>query len=144
MAYINWKEQKNGVPLRLFTRNEFETIRGNKEGLTGNGPKENVLGINIRETKEEDMDVVEKGFGGLNTFVRFPNEFKWDVMEDGTKFIPLYCFAEWVMENTCVRSGDLSSFYGNDCFRGMSLSTTGAYKSTKIGFRLCYEIEHEE
>jgi hypothetical protein len=78
----------------------------------------------------------------MNTFVRFPNKFEWDVMEDNTKFIPLNFFAEWVMEKTCIRSGDLSSFYGDNCFRGTPLDTTGAYKSTKIGFRLCYEVDH--
>jgi hypothetical protein len=144
MAYLNWKEKITGVPLRLFTKDEFETVRQKGTLLSDNQLIPNALGINLRRSRKVDMDVIDKGVGGPNIFVRFPKKIQWDIMEDGTKFIPLNFFAEWVMEKTCVRSGDLSSFNGDNCFRGMSLVTTGAYKKTKIGFRLCYEIEHEE
>jgi hypothetical protein len=140
MAYLNWKERITGLSLRLFKKNEFENIRRKGILLNTNSGKTDKLGFKIGPTRKIDMDV--KGTGGHDTFVKFPGEFTWDLMEDGTKFIPLNFFAEWVMEKTCVRSGDLSSFYGDNCFRGAPLDTTGAYKSTKIGFRLCYEVEH--
>lgn len=140
MAYLNWKEKIIGAPLRLFTKDEFETIRRKGEVLAKGYDDNNALGLKISTFIEPDMNV--KGSGDHNTFVRFPDEFKWDVMEDGSKFILLNYFAEWVMDKTCVRSGNLTSFYGDDCFRGTALDTTGEYKSTKIGFRLCYEVDH--
>ncbi|MCI2282443.1 formylglycine-generating enzyme family protein [Colwellia sp. MSW7] len=140
MAYLNWKEKITGLSLRLFKKNEFENVRRKGILLNTNSGKTDKLGFKIGPIRKIDMDV--KGTGGHNTFVKFPNKFTWDIMDDGTKFIPLNYFAEWVMEKTCVRSGDLSSFYGDDCFRDNILSTTGAYKSTKIGFRLCYEVDH--
>ena len=140
MAYLNWKEKVIGAPLRLFKKDEFETTRRKGEVLAKGYSDNNALGIRTSTFIEPDMNY--KGSGGHNTFVWFPDEFKWDVMEDGSKFILLNYFAEWVMEKTCVRSGNLTSFYGDDCFRGTPLDTTGAYKSTKIGFRLCYEVDH--
>ncbi len=140
MAYLNWKEKITGLSLRLFKKNEFDNIRRKGTLLNTNSGKTDKFGFKVGPSREVDMDV--KGPGAMNTFVRFPNKFEWDVMEDNTKFIPLNFFAEWVMEKTCIRSGDLSSFYGDNCFRGAPLDTTGAYNSTKIGFRLCYEVDH--
>lgn len=139
MAYLNWKEKILGFPLRLFTKEEFQTIRRKGKILPTNSGKTDMFGFKIDPPREVDMDV--KGPGGINTFVTFPSELTWDIIDD-IKFIPLNFFAEWVMEKTCVRSGDLSSFYGDDCFRDDITSTTGAYKNTKIGFRLCYEVDH--
>ncbi len=122
LAFIKWIEKETRTSMKLLSKHEFEQLR-----------KQGVLLSDTRPVLF-DMDVVQ------NT-VTFPHDLKWDNRKDGLKFILLNDFAEWVMERTCVRSGNLTSFYGDDCFRGGALDTTGAYKSTKIGFRLCYEVE---
>ncbi|WP_392340719.1 hypothetical protein [Moritella marina] len=62
--------------------------------------------------------------------------------DSGLNFLKSDSFAEWLQEGTCIRSGNLMSFY-NDDFHTRSkppLNSTGKYKDVKIGFRLCYDL----
>lgn len=148
MAFLNWIEKKTGLPVKLLSKTELESER--EKGVLLNVAKEE-QGDSILPEDEKlkkalvpkimpmpcDVNVVRSG--GLN-WCKFPKQLEWDITPDGLRFLLLNYFAEWVMEKTCIRSGNLTSFYGDDCYRGVSLTTTGAYKNTKIGFRMCYSI----
>lgn len=62
--------------------------------------------------------------------------------DSSLKFLKSDSFAEWLQEGTCIRSGNLKSFY-NDDFHARSKppqDSTGKYKDVKIGFRICYDL----
>jgi len=61
----------------------------------------------------------------------------------GLEFMLSNYFAEWLMEGTSIRSGNLKSFYHNDHIISSRppKGSTGKYKGVKTGFRICYELE---
>ncbi|KXI21746.1 hypothetical protein [Photobacterium sanguinicancri] len=145
MAYLNWFEETRKTPARLLTAHEYSLLRA-KDDITKAQESQasdlNFLNLNSEgdvlfqsnsyiSTDNYPLAVVR--FGNVN---RYTNSF-------GIEFMCSNSFAEWLMEETCIRSGSLKSFYHNDnVIRSRpSASSTGAYKGVKTGFRICYELD---
>lgn len=78
-----------------------------------------------------------------NTVCQFNHSIKKITLDNHLTFYTSNHFAEWLMEKTCIRSGNMKSFH-NDKYVIRStppLDSTGKYKHLKTGFRLCYELD---
>jgi len=142
LAYINWFEKETEVPIRLLRLAEYEELRSPEkisservaivpelEFVDSFG---NILPEHPPYMKEENFQKLTCRFGNTEMYHS----------DQGFNFLESNSFAEWLQEGTCIRSGNLKSFY-NDDFHLRSkppLDSTGKYKGVKIGFRLCYEI----
>ncbi|HCG7071418.1 TPA: hypothetical protein NJ316_002176 [Vibrio parahaemolyticus] len=119
LAFIKWLEVKFGLYTRLMSHKEYIELR--RQG--------NLLLDERKSSFYTESD---------NDSYHFPEEIDWDQLENGIRFVQSNRFAEWTLDRTCIRSGNLTSFYGDDVFRDSPLESTGAYKNVKIGFRVCY------
>ena len=88
----------------------------------------------------------ENEFQALNcVYVREP---EYITHETGLKFVESDDFGEWLFENPegnaacCIRSLSLSAVNGGSCVHRNTQPafSTGKYKHTKVGFRVCYEV----
>lgn len=145
LAYINWRESEQSIPLRLLSFDEYTEIR-----------------------KLDNSDLKSPNFDLANSILRFldledkPFESHPPYREDfdllplcykenlpylscqNLNFVDSDFFAEWLLEGASVRSASLTSFYGGKHVLAQHergpLDSTGKYKHIKIGFRLCYEL----
>ncbi|GHE96756.1 SUMF1/EgtB/PvdO family nonheme iron enzyme [Thalassotalea profundi] len=140
LAYACWKSKQTKAPIRLLTQEEYICIRKQGNLLDWPFDSEKHLSLGIKKPMPVDMDVENLQNLPMFNMVKFPKNVPWVEINGGTRFILLNYFAEWALEGTCVRSGSCTSFYGDDIYRDTNRATTGAYKNTKIGFRLCYEV----
>jgi len=140
LAYACWKSKQTKAPIRLLTQEEYIRIRKQGNLLDWPFESEKHRSLGIKKPMPVEMDVENPHNLPMFNMVKFPKNIPWVEINGGTRFILLSYFAEWALEGTCVRSGNCTSFYGDDIYRDTSRATTGAYKNTKIGFRLCYEV----
>jgi len=145
LAYINWLEEKTGVNIRLLKLDEYQSLR---EGFTPLERQQLHCESDLEFVKPDGTIypshpeyMAEDIFQSLTLrFKNTPNTVKG---LNGLEFVKSHQFDEWLLEGTCIRSGNLMSFY-NDPHILRSCppkGSTGKYKGTKIGFRLCYELE---
>lgn len=125
VAYLGWLERKTGLPVRLLHLDEFKALRA---------PMPKIDSAKIFHCN----DVVHVNLGGHPRCI-FPEKLPWLTDENGTRFLFLNSFAEWVMERTFVRSGCVSSLYGDEQYN-VDPSINYGYKNVKTGFRVCYSI----
>ena len=140
LAYINWFEKEAGVPVRLLNLSEYTVLREPEKIPTEREPV---------FTDLKFIDPFGNVFPGHPPYradfdeltCRFGNTKKLQ-SNSGLSFMKSNSFAEWLLEETCIRSGNLKSFYNDDHIirSGPPLDSTGKYKGLKIGFRLCYEL----
>lgn len=143
IAYLNWLEEHTKVPVRLLTVNEYELLREEENISKKRNPI--VLDLKFINTdgrvfsqhppymSESEFQALTLKFGNLEKHIGI----------SGLEFMRSNCFAEWLMEETCIRSGNLKSFYNDDLIirSRPPRNSTGKYKGVKIGFRVCYELE---
>ena len=148
MHYISWFNQKHDISSRLLTINEFSIVRGDND-------------ISIAFDKDiaphEIMLLTEDATKGMPHRDSYHNEHKYNsILINDKKWInPQYklsfmrsnYFAEWLAEETCVRTGSIEDFYYsyNSSYESLKRSTppldsNGMYKGVKIGFRLIYKL----
>jgi hypothetical protein len=147
LMYAGWFKEKTQLPVRLLTYPEYTAMRENfRESVAINGQEAG--------WKEDYNDVVFFDGKGIpfedhppycdpETFCRFNPSIKKTVLDNGLIFYLSNSFAEWLLEKTCIRTGNLTSF---GCLEYVirdapPLDSTGKYKHTKIGFRLCYDLD---
>jgi hypothetical protein len=142
LAYINFFEQYTKVSARLLNIDEYKSLRAPEAmskirepivtDLEFTDPSGNLFSGHPPYMPEDDFQQLTCKFGNIE----FHNS------ESGLKFMESNCFAEWLIEGTCIRSGSLKSFYNDDyVIRSRPpLNSTGKYKGVKTGFRLCYEL----
>ncbi len=139
LAYLNWFEDNTNIPVRLLTVGEYVSIRA-EESI----PNERKPIVSDLQFIRSDGSVLSDrpSYMADNEFLRFGNTEKV-TNSSGLEFMQSNCFAEWLMEGTCIRSGNLKSFYNDDLIirAGAPCDSTGKYKGVKIGFRICYELE---
>lgn len=142
LAYINWFEKEAGVPVRLLSLSEYTILREPEKIPTERHPVFTDLKFIDpfgRVYPEHPPYMAEEDFQKLTC--RFGNT-KQTQSETGLNFMGSNSFAEWLLEETCIRSGNLKSFYNDDYIVRSKppLESTGKYKGVKVGFRLCYEM----
>ncbi len=142
LAYINWFEKEVGVPVRLLNLSEYTVLREPEKIPTEREPV---------FTDLKFIDPLGRVYAGHPPYMaeddfqkltcRFGNT-KQIQSETGLNFMESYSFAEWLLEETCIRSGNFKSFYNDDFIVRSKppLKSTGKYKGVKVGFRLCYEL----
>jgi hypothetical protein len=142
LAYINYFEQYTKVPVRLLNIDEYKSLRAPEAisqirepvvtDLEFTDPSGNLFTGHPPYMDEDDFQKLTCRFGNIDL----------QNSESGLSFMKSNCFAEWLIEGTCIRSGNLKSFYNDDyLIRSRApLNSTGKYKGVKIGFRLCYEL----
>lgn len=146
VRYIKWYQDVTGVAVRLLTLNEYKAIREvntlhgrdaskydkRRDIIFYNEQNEPYQGHPPYMGREEFDDLV----------FRFSPKFKESEFGNDLKFYSSNFFAEWLVEKTCIRSGNLKGFYNDDLVvrSPPPCDSTGKYKSLKIGFRLCYEL----
>jgi hypothetical protein len=145
LAYLNWIEKEKGLRVRLLRADEYNELRSKYKpnddlSLYRNTDLEfvNTQGVIY---KSHPPYMTEDDFQNLT--LRFKNTPKLINGKGNLKFIHSKNFAEWLLEGTCIRSGNLASFYGDSHILRCSppKDSTGKYKGTKIGFRLCYDLD---
>ncbi len=154
MAYCSWYCREYNLPVRLLTAKEYKELRCKA------GPIVHQSFIQIDYPEKQKLPVFEYRndliFSGpqgdydghppyLNDFdglkLRFKPNLKFLSLNNNNFFVDSNDFAEWVVERTCVRSGNLKNFRGSDDIRmDAPLDSTGKYKHLKIGFRLCLDV----
>lgn len=91
--------------------------------------------------------MAEQDFQNLKCiYVREPEYIYHD---SGLKFVESDDVGEWLFENPygkeacCIRSLSLGAVNGGECVQRNTqpASSTGKYKYTKVGFRICYEVK---
>ncbi len=142
LAYINWFEKEVGVPVRLLRLSEYAVLREPEKIPIERHPVFTDLKFIDtfgRVYSEHPPYMAEDDFQRLTC--RFGNT-KQIQSEADLKFMESNSFAEWLLEETCIRSGNLKSFYNDDLIIRSKppLESTGKYKGVKVGFRLCYEM----
>lgn len=139
LKYISWFNKKHCANTRLLSYEEYKKISPNKQ-------KENCEWVNDIEflydkkvTKEPPPYMEEEKF--QNIIMRFSEDLEF-IKFNEINFINSDRFAEWVLEKSCIRSKTLTSFYGDNAIimSAPPLTSSGKYKYTKIGFRLCYDL----
>lgn len=149
LMYAGWFKEKTQLPVRLLRYPEYTAMRENfRESVAINGQEEG--------WKEDYNDVVFFDGKGIpfeghppycgefdNMVCKFNPSIKKTVLDNGLDFYLSNSFAEWLLEKTCIRTGNLTSF---GCLEYVirdapPLYSTGKYKHTKIGFRLCYDLD---
>ncbi|QUM79209.1 hypothetical protein HWV01_02145 [Moritella sp. 5] len=143
LAYLNWFEANTEIPARLLTVNEYELIRAEEKISKTQKNTASDLKFVDRDGKvfpEHPAYMAEGEFQALD--LKFGNIDK-HINSFGLEFMQSNYFAEWLMEGTSIRSGNLKSFYNNDHIIRCCppKSNTGKYKGIKTGFRICYELE---
>ena len=75
------------------------------------------------------------------------NDKKWIEPKSKLSFMRSDYFAEWLADETCVRTGTIKDFYYSYASSYDSLAkskppldSNGMYKGVKIGFRLIYKL----
>jgi hypothetical protein len=142
LAYINWFEKETSVPVRLLNLSEYTTLREPENIKTDRNFAATDLEFidNLGNVLPEHPPYMpEDHFQEL--ICRFGNIEKSQT-SFGLNFMKSNFFAEWLLEETCIRSGNLKSFYGDEYIVRSKppLKSTGKYKGVKVGFRLCYEL----
>ncbi|MGR6780511.1 hypothetical protein [Moritella viscosa] len=143
LAYLDWFEDNSKIPVRLLTVDEYSSIRAEENISKIREPIVSDLHFVSRDGKifpQHPPYMAEDEFQSLA--LRFSNTEKV-TNSSGLEFMQSNYFAEWLMEGTCIRSGNLKSFYNDDLIirAGAPRYSTGKYKGVKIGFRICYELE---
>jgi len=172
LAYIDWFERERKIGVRLLKAAEFKAVRYDDEpnNLQNLSPPSDPLlkavefkvvsndyqPINRHnsglQSDLEFVDVDGSVFNGHPPYMhedkfqelafRFKNPPKLVKGRSGLDFVQSNDFAEWLLEATCIRSNNLTSFYYDPYILKSAppKTSTGKYKGTKIGFRLCYEL----
>ncbi len=150
MRYITWFNDTNNITSRLLSIEEFSFIRGNSditiEFDTSIAPHEIML-IN----KEKQWMPHRDSYHNEHKFFSILlNEEKWIESKSQLSFMRSDYFAEWLAEETCVRTGSVKDFFfsNNSSYdilkRGKPpLDSCGMYKGVKIGFRLIYKLNFD-
>jgi hypothetical protein len=149
LVYAGWFEEKTGLPVRLLSYPEYTAMRENfRESVTINGAKEkwqedrnDVVFFDSKGIPFEDRPPYVSDFD--NMVCRFNPSIKKTVLDNGLAFYLSNYFAEWLLEKACIRTGNLTSFFCDEYVIRATppMDSTGKYKHTKIGFRLCYELD---
>lgn len=146
LAYINWLEKETKVAIRLLSLAEYKALREpesiNSEKAVAASDLE-FVDTHGNTFPEHPPYMAQEDFQKLTC--RFGNSDRFRT-SSGLDFIKSNSFAEWLVEETCIRSGNLKSFYNDDdIIRSKPpLESTGKYKGVKIGFRLCYELSNHQ
>ncbi len=151
-AYAAWVSRTRGLPVRLLTDDEYQKIAGAIVQPPGEIPREEFLDMEherlCRFYLPDGTPIAghppymrEGDFQGLK-FCFIPEAMTWKRVASGLAFLVSYHFGEWLNEEAAaVNSRSLSCLchLGFPPGRGrFSATSTGKYKSKKIGFRLCY------
>ena len=153
MAFVRSVRKKKGLPVRLLSEAEYDQLARptidppavgdgellNTEQQLGRfyTPDNRPIDGHPPRMKEEDFQALHFRF--------IPEALNWKTSESGIRFLVSPHFGEWLdQEGAAVNTLTLTSLcchYLSPC-RGMfSPTSTGKYKSKKIGFRLCYHCE---
>jgi hypothetical protein len=146
LVYSKWYQEKTGLHVRLLTYLEYLALRKNCQDFVKINESLNMsdliyLNDKGNPYKSHPPYMGTKQFDDL--ICKFNPSIKMKVLDNGLAFYPSNHFAEWLMEKTCIRSGNLKSFY-NDKYvlrAKPPAEGTGKYKHLKIGFRLCYDLD---
>jgi len=151
-AYAAWISKTRGLPVRLLTDEEYRQIASPIIRPPGNVPMEEFLDSEHERLcrfytpggaplPNHPPYMPEGDFQALQ-FRYIPEVMNWRRSESGLVFLVSHHFGEWLNENAAaVNSRSLSSLCYLDFppAKGRFAATsTGKYKSKKIGFRLCY------
>ncbi|KGQ56605.1 MULTISPECIES: hypothetical protein [Pasteurellaceae] len=139
LKYISWFNEKNDANVRLLNYEEYKKISPHKQKERCEWADDIEFLYEGKVTKEAPPYMREEKF--QNIIMRFSkelNSIKWNSIN----FINSDRFAEWILEKSCIRSKTLTSFYGDEAVirAAPPLESSGKYKYTKIGFRLCYDL----
>ena len=146
LIYSKWLQEKTGLAVRLLRLSEYITLREVlKDAIKTNEPlnQDDLIYLNDKGIPYENHPPYMDSKSFDNLICKFNSSIKKVVLDNGLSFYPSSHFAEWLMEKTCIRSGNLKSF-DNDRYvqRSMPpLDGTGKYKHLKTGFRLCYDLD---
>jgi len=146
LVYSKWYQEKTGLNVRLLTFLEYLALRETFQDFVKINESLNesdLIYLNDKGIPYESHPpyMGSEQFDGL--ICKFNPSIKMKVLDNGLAFYPSSHFAEWLIEKTCIRSGNLRSF-NNDEYVLRTVppaGCTGKYKHLKIGFRLCYELD---
>lgn len=154
LAFCKWFEEKNGLPVRLPTIEEYKELRHLAGEIIPNLTKSRSEGYyqGFQYRKDLEYSDDDSAYIGHPPYMhpekfdalklRFKPTLKFLRTDQGLVFVDSNDFSEWNLEESCIRSGNLKGFTGNDQIRRDALlECTGKYKHQKIGFRLCLDVK---
>jgi len=150
LLYTKWYSDTKGHPVRLLALSEYQKLRSIEHvAMNKNYDSSDIIFYdenNVPYGKNNGFEnhpphMHPDHFAGIK--YQFNDSIKEVESTSGFSFVDSNFFAEWVMEKTCIRSGNMKSFYGTDYIirEQLPLDCAGRYKHLKIGFRLCIDID---
>jgi len=152
-AYARWFSDKNGIPVRLLSNDEYISIAppvpDNQENtfkIPGSKYYYWCRPDGSRLECEHPPYMHEQDFQAL--YLKYKTDaMVWKQSSSGVKFLISPRFGEWLNDDAISREAPAISTYDHGALTlpsaradrcKFSASSTGKYKSMKIGFRLCY------
>lgn len=154
LAYCTWFKEKYDLPVRLLSIDEYKALRllagpitPNYEHRSGDGFYQGFQYCkDLIYSNENKSYIGHPPYMTPNKFdsleLRFIDDLKFLNTDKNIRFVDSNDFSEWNSEASCIRSGNLKGFRGNDkILQEPPLDCAGKYKHQKIGFRLCLDIK---
>lgn len=149
IAYCKYLEKQEGLPVRLLTIDEWQSIAPSRETIAALGP---VARAHVVEAVDLEGNVLAPPTYGIEYITRFTNNLCWVRNDQGLEFLSSLTFGEWL--------GDYQGEAPNNVWAPVACTASGIAlgrgplereffeawyigknNHLKVGFRVCYVAE---